>query len=126
MLAGIQLDVFTPLKAGPGTAEEIAQAIGVSPTRLRLLLYCLVTAGLLTEQNGWFSNTPEANQFLVKGSPSYMGNRHVNYSARAHNKLKTAESLRTGVPQDKVDFSNSPLDELEAFLRRVNLNTVSR
>ncbi len=44
MLAGMQLDVFTPLKNGPLTAEEIAAAIGVAPARLRLLLYCLVAA----------------------------------------------------------------------------------
>ena len=66
MLAGMQLDVFTPLKAGPLNAEQIADAIGVTAGRLRLLLYCLVAAGLLTEENGRFSNTPEANQFLVK------------------------------------------------------------
>ena len=39
MLAGMQLDVFTPLKDGPMTAEQIGQAIGVGPARLRLLLY---------------------------------------------------------------------------------------
>lgn len=32
-------------KNGPMTAEQIASAIGVAPTRLRLLLYCLVAAG---------------------------------------------------------------------------------
>jgi len=58
MLAGMQLDVFTPLKDGPLTTEQIADAIGVGPTRLRLLLYSLVAAGLLTEQDGRFSNTP--------------------------------------------------------------------
>ncbi|MGZ8531804.1 MAG: methyltransferase family protein [Candidatus Binatia bacterium] len=73
MLAGMQLDLFTPMKAGPMTTEEIANAIGVAPTRLRLLLYALVVAGLLTEEDGRFSNTPEANQFLVKGDPSYIG-----------------------------------------------------
>ena len=37
MLAGMQLDVFTPLRGGPMTAEDIAHAIGVSgPARLRL------------------------------------------------------------------------------------------
>jgi predicted transcriptional regulator len=46
MLAGMQLDVFTPLQAGPKTAEEIAHAIGVRPARLRLLLYSLVAAEL--------------------------------------------------------------------------------
>jgi hypothetical protein len=124
MLAGMQLDVFTPLQAGPKTAEEIAHAIGVGPARLRLLLYSLVTAELLTEQNGRFSNTPEANQFLVKGAPSYMGNRHATFSAQWVYKLKTAESIRTGVPQAKLDFSNSPRAEVEAFLRRINVRAV--
>lgn len=125
MLAGMQLDVFTPLQAGPKTAEEIAHAIGVGPVRLRLLLYSLVAAGLLTEQDGRFSNTPEANQFLVKGIPSYIGNRHVIFSSRWAWNLKTAESIRAGVPQAKVDFSHSPQEELEAFLRRINVLTVA-
>ena len=104
MLAGMQLDVFTPLKGGPMTAEDIAHAIGVAPTRLRLLLYSLVAAGLLTEQDGRFSNTPEANQFLVKGDPSYIGNRHALLSNRWTANLKTAESIRSRVPQAKARF----------------------
>jgi SAM-dependent methyltransferase len=126
MLAGMQLDVFTPLQAGPRTAEEIAHAIGVRPARLRLLLYSLVAAELLTEQNGRFSNTPETNQFLVKGSPSYIGNIQSLLSHRWGTLLpRTGESLRSGVPQAKVDFSKSPQHELEAFLRRINLLTVA-
>jgi 2-polyprenyl-3-methyl-5-hydroxy-6-metoxy-1,4-benzoquinol methylase len=126
MLAGMQLDVFTPLKAGPKTAEEIGQAIGVGPSRLRLLLYCLVAAGLLTEQNGRFSNTPEANQYLVKGKPSYIGNIQALLNHRWSTVFpRTAESIRSGLPQAKVDFSNSPKQELEAFLRRINVLTVA-
>jgi cyclopropane fatty-acyl-phospholipid synthase-like methyltransferase len=124
MLAGMQLEVFTPLKTGPMTADQIATAIGVAPTRLRLLLYSLVVAGLLTEQDGRFSNTPEANQFLVKGDPSYIGNRHVNIAKRWTDNLETAKSIRTGVPQAKLDFSNAPQTKLETFLRNINANTV--
>ena len=36
MLAGMQLDVFTPLRAGSKSAEEIASAIVLCPARLRL------------------------------------------------------------------------------------------
>jgi hypothetical protein len=125
MLAGMQLDVFTPLHNGPKTAEQIANAIGVGSTRLRLLLYALVAAGLLTEQNGQFANTPEAHHFLVKGTPSYMGNIHPALAKQWSDVLYTAASLRTGVPQTHVDFSGSPPGEVEAFLRRLNANTVN-
>jgi SAM-dependent methyltransferase len=125
MTAAIQLDVFTPLKHGPMTSEQIASAIGVGSPRLRLLLYVLVVAGLLTEKDGRFSNTAEAGQFLVKDSPSYMGNRQAAWTARWAASLKTAESIRSGVPQAKLDFSNSPPEELETFLRNINANTVS-
>jgi O-methyltransferase domain/Dimerisation domain len=125
MLAGMQLDVFTPLKEGPKTAEEIADAIGVGPTRLRLVLYSLVAAGLLTEQDGSFSNTHGANQLLVKGVPPYIGDRHAVFSNRWIRNLKIAESIRTGRPQAKIDFSNSPQDELEIYLRRINVLSVA-
>jgi SAM-dependent methyltransferase len=125
MLAGMQLDVFTPLKAGPMTAEQIAEALGVGPARLRLLLYHLAVAGLLNEENGKFSNTPEATKFLVKSSPSYMGNRHAAMAARWSASFKTAESIRSGVPQAKLDFSNSSPAELETFLRNINSSTVT-
>ncbi len=61
MLAGMQLNVFTPLQRGPMNAKDIVHAIGVGLAGLRLLLYSLVAAGLLTQQNGRFSNTLEAN-----------------------------------------------------------------
>lgn len=78
MLAGMQLDLFTPLKAGPMTAEELAAALGVSPARLRLLLYVLVAAELLTEKDGRFSNTDEAGQgrAFVRGE-STRGHRYA-------------------------------------------------
>jgi hypothetical protein len=116
MLAGMQLDVFTPLKAGPQTADDIAHALGVSSTRLRLVLYSLAAAGLLTEKHGRFSNTPEADQCLVKGGPSYIGDWHATFSNRWVRNLKIAESIRAGAPQAKLDFSTSPQEELEKYL----------
>jgi hypothetical protein len=124
MLAGMQLDVFTPLRSGPMTAKEISNTIGVGAERLRLLLYCIVAAGLLTEDACRFSNTSEANRYLVKGAPLYMGNRHAALALRWTGSLKTAESIRTGVPQARLNFSNSPPEELEKFLRNINANTV--
>ncbi len=41
LLAGMQLDLFTPLKGGVLGGEQIAAAIGVNPARLNPLLYAL-------------------------------------------------------------------------------------
>jgi hypothetical protein len=70
LLAGMQLDLFTPLKDGSMNADQIAAAIGVDPSKLKALLYALVVAGFLNVEEGIFSNTEIANRFLVKGSTS--------------------------------------------------------
>jgi len=46
ILAGMQLDVFTPLKDGPMSADQLADALGVKAEKLSPLLYALVTAEL--------------------------------------------------------------------------------
>ena len=73
MLAGLQLDLFTALQSGAQTPPQLAATLGVGADRLRLLLYALVAAGLLTEQDGRFANTPEAQHFLVQGTPRPWG-----------------------------------------------------
>ncbi|MCK5317883.1 MAG: hypothetical protein KAJ55_08205, partial [Anaerolineales bacterium] len=65
MLAGMKLDLFTPLKDGPLNAGQLATKLGVNAGKLGPLLYALVIAGLLTEEDGAFSNTPETDEFLV-------------------------------------------------------------
>jgi hypothetical protein len=120
MIAGMQLDLFTPLRAGPMTAEQLATSLGVGPVRLRLLLYLLVAAELLTEENGRFSNTEEANKYLVKGEPAYMGNQHAAIAMRWQQNFGTAESIRSGAPSGKLDFSNASPAALETFLRNIN------
>src|SRR6516165_12839220 len=47
MLAGMELDLFTPLKDGPLTAEEIAGAAGTDRDKTVPLLQALVAIGLL-------------------------------------------------------------------------------
>ncbi len=115
MLAGMQLDLFTPLKEGPMNAEQIATKIGVSSTKLKALLYALVVSGFLNVKGEFFSNTDAANRFLVKGSPSCVGDIHALLSTMWNAALKTAESIRTGVPQAKLNYSDMSQDELQQF-----------
>jgi ubiquinone/menaquinone biosynthesis C-methylase UbiE len=117
MVAGMQLDLFTPLDQGPMTAEQLAESLGVTPVKLTPLLYVLVTANLLIVENGLFANTPEAEQFLVRGKPTYLGARHAFYTARYQEAMQTAASIRTGSPQAKVDFAALPHETMEKYLR---------
>ena len=123
MLAGRQLDVFTPLQEGPLTAAQLAAVLGVHTEKLSRLLYALVTAKLLTVESDRFANTPEATHFLVQGKPTYLGGRHENFSEVWENLLHTAETIRTGVPQCKKDFATtSPEDQMHFFPRIASWN----
>jgi hypothetical protein len=111
ILAGMQLDLFTPLKDGPLSANQIAESMGVWTTRLCPLLYALVVVGLLTVDDGFFANTAEADYDLVQGRPSYRGHGHKFYSD-----IWSAESIRTGKPQAEHDYANMREDQLEEFM----------
>ena len=115
MLAGMKLDVFTPLKDGPLHAEQVSSKLGVEAGKLSPLLYALVIAGLLNEEEGAFSNTPETDEFLVKGKAGYMGETHKIWYSNLQASLKTAETIQAGVPQAKYDWSNMAEDELMAL-----------
>ena len=115
MLAGMKLDLFTPLENGSLTTGEIAGEIGVPSRQLGPLLYALVEAGLLTVADGRFSNTEEANRFLVRCTPGYVGARHLSFSRQWSGLLKTADSIRSDSPQARLDFSTMSPEELGSF-----------
>ena len=99
MLAGIQLDLFTPLEEGPLSAEEIAETLGVQATKLRPLLYALVVARLLNVEDGLFANTSETDMYLVAGKPLYLGGGYELESVLWEATLKTAATISAGAPQ---------------------------
>jgi SAM-dependent methyltransferase len=125
MVAGMQLDVFTPLNDGPLSVEHLAAALAVNPRKLRPLLYALVAAGLLTVQDEHFANSPEAAHFLVRGQPEYRGATYEGLLLRWQAALHTAESIRTGIPQAKVDYAAMPPDQLEAWYRGMHAEAVA-
>lgn len=125
MLAGMKLDLFTPLKDGPLNAEQLATKLGVNAVKLGPLLYALVIAGLLTEEDGAFSNTPETDEFLVKGKVGYLGDAHKIWNSNLLASLETAETIRTGVPQAKYDWTNMAKGELKALYEGMSAQDVA-
>ena len=125
MVAGMQLDVFTPLQDGPMRVEHLAEALAVQPHKLRPLLYALVAAELLTVEDERFSNTPEAAHFLVRGQPAYLGDTYEGRLMRWQATLHTAETIRTGIPQAKVDYAAMPPDQVAAHYRGIHAEAVA-
>ncbi len=117
MMAGMQLDVFTPLRDGPLRLESSAAALDVDAEKLSAVMFALVAGGLLEHENGVFSNTEEVDAFLVKGRPNYVGGVAGNLAFRWGAIMNTAESIRTGVPQAKQDYGEDDPESLERFLR---------
>jgi hypothetical protein len=105
------------------TSEEIAARIRVHSGKLTPLLLALVAAGLLTYEELRFSNTQQSNLNLIPSSPNYM----VDHACFNVDPLfmtwiltaaqKTAETIRTGVPQCEYDFSAISGEQLEMGFR---------
>jgi O-methyltransferase domain/Dimerisation domain len=125
MLAGMQLDVFTPLAGGPMTAAELSKTLGLRPDKLSPLLHALVHADLLTVADGRFSNTAEADAYLVTGRPTYMGSAHELYTDMWSAALGVAQSISSGAPHARHDFSQMSDSELGAFFRGLHAGAMA-
>jgi hypothetical protein len=75
--AAIELELFTAIAKGNGSPEEIAAAIGASPSNkaraVRILCDYLTMLGFLLKTGDQYSLTVESSIFLDKNSPAYVG-----------------------------------------------------
>ena len=71
--AGVELDLFTHLAAGPATADQLATACGASPKGVRVLADYLTIVGFLAKEGDRYSNTPDSDVFLNRRSPAFVG-----------------------------------------------------
>ena len=115
LLAGMQLDLFTALADEPLTVEQLGAKTRYDTSRLRVLLYALVNAGMLRLEGQRFANTMEADTYLVRGREGSMLERHHLWSELWQAMTHTADSIRHGRPQARLDFSNMPAHELRSF-----------
>ncbi|MGB8622480.1 MAG: methyltransferase [Paracoccaceae bacterium] len=68
LFAALHNKVFTHLAGTALSASELAERTALDPDRAETLLTALAGLGLLTVENGLFSNSPAAEAFLVKGA----------------------------------------------------------
>ncbi len=71
--AAIELDLFTHIADGASTVTEIAKRAKASERGIRILCDYMTIQGFLGKSGGTYSNSPTAQVFLNKRSPSCIG-----------------------------------------------------
>lgn len=72
LLAAIELDLFSVLEKNH-SAEGIAQILHLHPQNTAHILNALVAFNLIWKDGDIYNNSPIANDFLVSGKPTYLG-----------------------------------------------------
>src|SRR5437773_803720 len=77
LLSAVELQVFTVLREGPRTGDELAERLGLRSRAVYDFLDGLVALGLLdregTGAEGRYANTRDTAVFLDANSPAYLG-----------------------------------------------------
>jgi ubiquinone/menaquinone biosynthesis C-methylase UbiE len=117
LLSAVEMGVFTELAHGPEEFSTLAGRLGLHPRAARDFLDALVALGFLHRTEGHYCNAPDADLFLDRNKPSYIGGMLEMANARLYgfwNHL--TEALRTGQQQNeaKNDVGASPFTALYA------------
>jgi hypothetical protein len=113
LLSAVELGVFTELRDGPLSGEELAGRLELHPRSRRDFLDALVALGMLERDDGTYRNTPETALVLDRSKPSYIGGMLEMANARLYPFWGSlTEALRTGRPQNEVKEGGDPFAEL--------------
>ena len=122
-----ELKLFPLLADQPGTLGEIAAALQIDPRPAQALLQVCTALGLVKVQDGVFSLTPVAEDYLLESGPVYFGG-FLDYTL-AHRTVLSFDSLKKAVLSNSAqvyegaELYNSHLEQKElarAFTRMMH------
>jgi hypothetical protein len=121
LLSAVELGLFTELARGPMPVEAISERLNLHPRAVRDFLDALVSLRMLErDAKNLYRNTPEADMFLDRNKPSYMGGMLEMASARLYPFWGSlTEALRTGRPQNEARTGGNFFDALYADPKRL-------
>jgi precorrin-6B methylase 2 len=116
MLTAVNMGLFTHLAKADLTGQAIKEKLGLHNRGLYDFLDTLVALGFLkrtgVKQTAVYSNAEDANLFLDKNKPSYIGGMLEMANNRLYpfwNNLE--EGLKTGKPQNETKTGDAPIFE---------------
>ena len=103
LLTAVELDLFSVLAERPRNAQELTDRLGLQRRGTRDWLDALVSLGVLERSGDTYANTAEADTFLDRNKPSYVGGLLEMANARLYPFWGSlTEALRTGRPQNEA------------------------
>src|SRR5262249_48775053 len=112
LLSAVELGVFSALAQGPLDGETLRTRLGIHPRSARDFFDALVALGMISRERDRYANTAEADLFLDRAKPSYMGGLLEMLNFRLYGFWGSlTEALRTGQPQNEAKTGGGNLFE---------------
>jgi hypothetical protein len=104
VLTAVEVGIFTQLAEQPLAADELRVRLGLHPRSARDFFDALVSLGLLErDAKGLYANAADADLFLDRTKPSYIGGILEMANARLYPFWGAlTEALRSGEPQNEA------------------------
>ncbi|MGI8836813.1 MAG: methyltransferase [Pyrinomonadaceae bacterium] len=121
LLSAVELGLFTELAKGPMSREAVGERFNLHERSLRDFLDALVSLQMLErDAAGLYRNTSEADMFLDKAKPSYIGGMLEMANTRLYPFWGSlTEALRTGRPQNEAKSGGNFFEALYADPERL-------
>lgn len=114
--AGAELELFTPLAKGPGTAKELAVQLGCDVRGLTILLDALVALRLLSKSAERYSLAPGVEELLTPGSSRTvlaMAQHQANCLRRW---AQLARVVKSGAVAERIPSVRGESGDAESFI----------
>jgi predicted O-methyltransferase YrrM len=125
LLTAIEYDVFDLLDNGPATSSQMAARMKTDTRATDRLMNALVALGLLEKDGDEFSNSKDAQEFLVTGQPGYMGGALMH----ASNMWNSWSTLTKAVEEGHSVLKRTDeehLDWLTPFIAAMHYNSSAK
>jgi hypothetical protein len=121
LLSAVEMELFTEFAKGSMPAEVVGERLNLHPRSVRDFLDTLVSLGMLQrDAEGLYGNTLQADMFLDRNKPSYIGGILEMANTRLYPFWGSlTEALRTGRPQNEAKSGGNFFEALYADPERL-------
>ncbi len=121
-LSAVELGVFSALAKGALTESQLRERLGLHPRSALDFLDTLVALGPLQRRAGKYHNSADADAFLDRAKPGYVGGVLEMAATRLYPFWGSlTEALRTGAPQNEAKHGGNMFAKLYADPERLRV-----